>query len=241
MTDRIVRALPRVLVVGAALLVATAAQAGTFSESALVLTPAAAADNSTGISSAKTYTHAVDFNTDDGGSVINGVTLVAGGTSGANYTLTNASTNFQNNGPGQGNDLDQASGIFDLTEDFFFSGAPGEGALVQTLTLTGLTGGTPYIASFYTAGFSGASQVIDADDDGAGINTLTTDRGDEKVIRYAYTLGAGDTDIVFTFDSVNNADAFHHYGFTNEVVPEPASLGIIALGVGALLVRRRRA
>lgn len=216
---------------------AVSAQAGTWTEQSLVLTPASAADASTGIDPSLVYTHAVDFASDDGGAVINGVTLTAGGATGPNYTLTGAANTFQNNGSGQGNNLDPASGIFDVTEDFFFNGTPGPGVL--TLTLTGLTGGTNYIASFYTAGFTGAQQILSADDPGA--TSLTTDRGDEKVISYSYTLGPGDTDIVFTFDAVNDTDFFHHYGFTNAVVPEPTSVALLTLGaIGLVALRRRR-
>jgi len=222
------------------LALASAAQAGTFSEQALVLSPAAAADASTGIDASKNYTHLIDLLSDDGGAIINGVTFTVGGLTGPNYTLTGATTPFQNNGASFGNDLDTASGIFDLTEDFTYSGGAGEAAGLQTLTLTGLTPGTQYITAFYTAGFAGASQILDADDDGP-LSTLTTDRGDEKVIRYAYTQGAGDTDIVFTFDAVDNANAFHQYGFSNEVVPEPASATLLAMGALGLLARRRRA
>lgn len=211
------------------------ASAGTFSESPLVLTDAAAADASTGVSTSKIYTHLVDLASDDGGASINGVTFPAGLETGPDYALGGGTfTNFQGNGPGYGNDLPPASGIYDLTEDFYY------GPDVQTLTLTGLTGGQSYIASFYTAGFAGAQVTLNADDDGT-LNQFTTDRGDEKVIRYAYTQAAGDTNIVFTFDSVDNSNGFHHYGFSNEVVPEPAAISLLGIGALGLLARRRRA
>jgi hypothetical protein len=60
-----------------------------------------------------------------------------------------------------------------------------------------------------------------------------------SVLRYTFT--ATDAEITFTFDPVNNADTFHQYGFTNEVVvPEPGMVAVVALGAALGLVARRR-
>ncbi|MGI8605391.1 MAG: PEP-CTERM sorting domain-containing protein [Verrucomicrobiales bacterium] len=216
--------------------VAIPVRAGVWSEAPLVASPAAAADASSGISASKIYTHAVDWATDDGGAVVNGVTLGEGSAVGSNYTLTGTNFVFQNN---PSNTFDSASGMFDLNDDFLFTG---QQSPIQTLTLSGLTGGTPYIMTTYLSqGWNGAQQILSADD--PGFTTLTTDRGEPgnpKMISYSYMLDPGDTDVVFTFDAVNDADGFHHYAFTNEVVPEPMGLGLLAMGAIGLVARRRR-
>ena len=206
-------------------------------------------DTTTSVSTSKVYTHAFDVNSNDGGAVINGVTFDAGGVAagpysgtggapgsgGGSYTLANAATDFQNNGNPSGA---EPSGTLDLLEDFFFSGGGGGGdpAGVQTLTLTGLTPGANYVTSFFVDGFNGASQIITASDDGTSI---TTDRGGDREITYSFVAPAGGS-IAYTFDAVNNTDAFHHYGFSNQLVPEPAALGLLVLGGLGLLARRRR-
>jgi fibronectin-binding autotransporter adhesin len=223
------------------LALAAATHGGTFAEQFLTASPAAAADLSSGISPSKTYTHLVDWGSDDGGAVVNGVTLIPDvGGAGSNFTLTGTNNIFQNN---PSNNYDTTSGMFDLNDDFLFTGSIPP---AQTLTLTGLTGGRTYIISHYLSnGWNGAQQVLDGDDDGFGFNTLTTDRGDAsgpKVIRYTYTQAPGDTDFQMTFTAVNSVDGFHHYAFTNElVIPEPLSLGLLGAGALGLLSRRRRA
>lgn len=221
------------------LALASFAHGGTWLEEFLITSPADAADASSGISTSKIYTHAVDWATDDGGAVVNGVVFGEGGTFGSNYTLDGTNNVFQNN---PANSFHGASGMFDLNDDFFFTGP---GAPNQILTLTGLTGGQTYTISHYLSqGWAGAIQDLDGDDDGFGFEVYSTDRGDAsapKVIRYTYTQAPDDTDFQMTFVAQDGANGFHHYSFTNEVIPEPGSAALLGLGALSLLARRRRA
>src|SRR5687767_5150177 len=89
-----------------ALVASTASAAGVFS------TRAVTGDADSQISAAKTYTHAVDLNSDDGGALINGVTFIAGTQTGANYSLTGVNSLFQNDG------TNVTGGLGDLLDDF---------------------------------------------------------------------------------------------------------------------------
>ncbi len=192
-------------------------------------------DADSGVSSTKTYTHAVDLATDDGGSVINGVTFVAGALVGSNYTLTTPNTGtFQNS---SGN---VTGGSADLVEDFFFLSGSSSG--VEVLTLTGLTVGERYITTFYNEAFGGPRvQNITTSDGGSilGFDQDFSGTNNGNLLQYDYVATA--TSISFTFDSVTDNASFHQYGFSNEVVPvpEPATLGMLALG-GLAFLRRRR-
>lgn len=221
----------------AGLITGSAARAGTFSTFPIT------DDASTGISSSKTYTHAFDLHRGGadphGGNdalplTINGVPFASGETTGTDavhggsYTTTNLGNTFDNL------NTTQTGGIGDLLDDFIYQSANG-----STVTLNGLTPSTSYRAVFYVpTEFGGASQTITANDASPG--SLTTDRGGGKGIAYDYTTGPASTSITFTFSADNGNDGFHQYGFTNEVVPEPASAGLCGVAALGLLGRRRR-
>ena len=204
-------------------------------------------DADSGISPAKTYTHAVDFSANsDPGTTINGVPFHVGRATGPNYTSTGIANfipgyNFPNRSvPGGSNTL------ADLLKDFYFSffTAGGGNDGTQTLTLQGLTPGTTYATTFYNVGFDPTRTrvvTVSADDGGSIVfDQNFTGEGNPSVLRYRFVAPAAS--ITYTFDPANNPDSFHQYGFTNEVVPEPAGLfaaGVVAAGL--LLRRRRRA
>ena len=216
-----------------------AAAAGTFSSAAI------GGDADSGISPARTYTHAVDFVSaptgwpTDTATTINGVPFHAGGVNGPNYASTGLTmpwfvplpTNSVPSGPDT---------LYDLFEDFLHnSTVPSPDN--QTLTLTGLTPGTQYVTSFYGVGFDpDADRVITVTTSDGGQTVFDqnfTGEGNPNVLRYGFT--ADGTSITYTFDPVG-IDTFHHYGFTNEIVPEPSAAGAAAALVGLAALRRRR-
>ena len=209
------------------LVLAPKATAGT-----LVLNPFADGfDASSGISNSITYTHLVDVNTNDGGATINGVFFDNTGS----YTLNGAGNTFQN----YDSPADNASGLEDLLDDFLYNGNP------ATLTLSGLTPGETYKLRLYVGGFGGSLQDFTFDDTVGPtlVDDIPRDAGNGSVpgsIDYTYTLGVGDTDLVMTVAPVDGSNTFHFYGFSNEVVPEPSTLGLGLLGALALVMRRRR-
>jgi hypothetical protein len=217
----------------------TGAAAGTFAVSAIT------GDADSGISTAKTYTHAVDiagppgFPGSDPGTVINGVPFTIGSTSGPNYSTTGFTNLFNFHLPN--NSLPAGDNtLSDLLEEFYHS-SNGVGTGVQTLTLTGLTPGTDYTTTFYNAGFGLVNAptrvvtVTTSDGTAFTFDENLTGEGNPGVLRY--TFRASDPAITYTFTPAT-VNTFHLYGFTNEVVPEPAGLGVLAMG-GLLALRRR--
>ena len=223
--------------------ITVAAHGGTFLEEFLPAT-----DLGSGIDSSKIYTHAIDWGSDVNdpggpGADVNGVHFTAGAAGDVpslNYSFFGTDNTFQD----YASNYEAGSGMFDLSDDFLFTGVIGTG--VQTLTLTGLIGGATYTISHYQSnGWQGALQILDGDDDGLGFNTGTYDRGDPssaRAIRYTYTQAPGDTDFVMTFDPDDDTNSFHHYAFTNELValPEPTAITLFGMAAFGLLARRRR-
>lgn len=205
-------------------------------------------DADSGISAARTYTHAVDFgaggnsggfpNLVDTGTTVNGVPFHIGGPTGPGYTSTGL-VNYIGTSPWTTSVPPGENTLGDLLNDFYWRNAP---PADQTLTLTGLTPGTAYVTTFYNAGWEpGADRTVTVTTSDGGSFTFDqnfTGHARPNVLRYAF-VAPGET-ITYAFTPRDARWGFHQYAFTNEVVPEPGALSVILLGP-ALLLRRRQA
>ena len=157
---------------------------------------------------------------------------------------------------GNGFDLPGGSSAQLLTDMVFTSNGAGQGNVTR-LTFTGLTAGQQYSARIYYRAWDAATarpSTITFDEDGAGplgasAGSVDEDAGNNSdgianVLAYNYTAvsnGAGGAlplIVNFTADTGNNS--WHLYGVTNEVVPEPATAGVLGVAGLGLLARRRR-
>jgi hypothetical protein len=131
--------------------------------------------------------------------------------------------------------------VGDLLNDFYWRDAF-QAPAVQTLTLTGLTTGTPYVTTFYNAGWeAGRLRVVTVGaSDGGSITFDQNFAGYTRpsVLRYAFV--APGSSITYTFTPADPQNGFHQYGFTNEVVPEPGGLAVLCATAAPVLMRRRR-
>lgn len=216
-------------------------------------------DGNGDISTANTYTHALEFGSVAGPATVNGVTFTEGigpGGSGAN------SSNTFSQGPHPG-DTGHAAYTPDgpieaLLQDMIYDGTGDPPNRVATLTLTGLTPGVTYDARIYSrrwdptanrstnisfnedgvAGAEGSTGLINQNDSntlpGAG---FSDPEQESYYVNYRYTAASPSLEMTFTNQT---GDTWHLYAVTNQVVPEPGSLAVLGIGAGALLARRRR-
>ncbi len=205
--------------------------AGTFTFTRL------SSDEETGIDPAKKYTHLVDCGADATAATINGVQFTAKGATGPNYTLVTAGGSFLNwTPPGQFS----GTGLGDLFTDFFYGGVQ-EGALngIERLTLTGLREAHTYQLSFFVSQWGNPPQDITVSDAPGVVTRIARDGtrwiqdpttsdvyestaagNPGAMISYTYVAPADGT-LVMTWDSLQDGDTFHFYGFVNELVSIP--------------------
>ncbi len=168
-------------------------------------------DSGTGISMAKTYTHALDFA--EGSPVpVNGVAFTSAGLSGANWSLTGANASAGNGNTGA------SGGISTLLTNFYFNGNP------ATLTLTGLTPGVTYETHLYQRQWGGDRTQFFTIQSGTATGTATFDEDASATPSYIslrYVADATGTATVNTYQV--GAGTYHWYGLTNEVVAASAN------------------
>ena len=208
-------------------------------------------DADTGISSASTFTHRLDFIADQSAATINGVAFTAAGPSGANYSSTNIPgqiTEAQFNLGGAGTGAAAGSGLHKLLTDFYYNSNANGAGQAETITLRGLTPGTPYrLRMFYRQWDANEANTRFTNlsfDEGSGSPATIRINQDEsenaRMLIYDYTPGTAGT-LLISFGEGNNTPSasWHQYGLSNEVIPEPGSMTLLAVAAASLLARRR--
>lgn len=204
-------------------------------------------DSSSGISTSNTYTQAV--NLAGPALTINGVSFIATGSvagttiTGSNYTLNMPALGTYS---GYGDNLSGQVGV--LCSTFYYQSFAGtSSSATATLTLSSLSPSTAYKLVFYDDGFGGGTRTSNVtDSQGSSLvydeNQGGTDAGSLLIDTYTTAAtGTGSTSFSISFLEQSQNDSTQLYGFTNQVVPEPATLGLMAIGgVGLLLVGRQR-
>ncbi len=239
----------------AVIALASVAQAGSISTSGPLTD-----DASTGISSSKTYTHAIS-----GGKAVtvNGVSFATlrPDTTPANFSwnTNGASKNEVVNNNGDWNPAAggvTGAGLIDLLGSFTYSGSGDAYPSSQTFTLTGLTPGNKYNTRMYirTWDTEGSGRPINLyftnGGDANGIGNLQEDRPSQFVandqgayyVNYEYTALSTELKIDATVSEAGGAGSgsYHLYGLTNELVPEPSAISLAGLAVLGLFSQRRR-
>ncbi len=163
-------------------------------------------DAGTGISSSKTYTHALDFA--EGSSVtINGVPFTGAGLTGGNWAITGAN-------PSAGSPATGATGdISRLLTNFYYGGNPG------TLTLTGLAPGQTYEARLYERAWGGNRTQRFTVDAGGGTGFTLFDEDASSIpsfIPFRYTANSIGQAVITT-NQIGDG-SYHWFGVSNEVV-----------------------
>ena len=172
-------------------------------------TSAMSGDGDCGISTHKTYTHAVDLGTDTTALTINGVPFHQGGFSGTDaihggsYLLTGL------NNSETGYDSPVTGEMHELLEDFYHNGDP------MTLYLNGLEAGARYVTRFYVSGWPNTTNDWTVNDSVTNVFRVDRSGGHTPgaIISYEGTAQAGG---LLAFEAAQVNGAFHIYGFTVE-------------------------
>ena len=204
-------------------------------------------DDTSGISSNKTYTHAIDFGNQPAGRIlatVKGVVFANGsagtfpGTGGgASHTIGTGSSTLTGNHDGNDNADPYLvdGGMEDLVGDMIYNDPTGE------ILLTGLTPGQKYQFRLYNRNYAtsagGRDQDIGFDTDSVGSDisgaehTAVFKEDDASApdpsfathsqvyaLTYTYTLSPGVTTLTVYIDQTSTG-SYHLYGLTNEELP----------------------
>jgi hypothetical protein len=220
-------------------------------------------DASTGVSTAKTYTHTISGGT---AATLNGVSfeVLNDTTTPANFDWSTGVSIKSLIGCCNNGDWLPATGgvtgpdLVTMLGSFTYSGDGDANPATQTFTLTGLAPGTTYDTRLYIRVWDteGSSRPIDMTfTNGAEIDTylgLMEDRpasilGDGSsehsayYLNYRYTAEGNEMSIANLVVGPSPSGSFHLYALTNEVVPEPSSLMLTSIALlGMVLSGRRR-
>ena len=205
-------------------------------------------DADSGISSAKVYTHAVNFAT-DATTTVNGVEFIGSGTalpqSGPNWVYNNASPGLGAYAISMVGETPNVTGAgAGLVTDCLLDAGPGFTS--GELTLTGLTSGQEYILNLYGVGLvwsapNGRSNYFATSDGGtitmADQSEFGADNG--QILSYAYTAPANGVFSIAAAPAITNAGGVYcWYAFSNTQVPEPAIIALLGL-LGLAFFRRK--
>ncbi|MDD4442853.1 MAG: PA14 domain-containing protein [Kiritimatiellae bacterium] len=171
-----------------------------------------------GLSSAKTYTHLLDFPDNGGPATVNGVTFTSAGMSGSANGYAWNTVN-----PPNGKWTDGATnGIDQLLYDFAY------GSLDYTVTLSGLTPGKSYESRLYFRSFGSpnptgtrnVSFVFTAGGRFIGSTDHIIDSAARSIVSCRYTADEAGTCSIRVL-SHHAVDTCHLYALTNEEAPPP--------------------
>ena len=163
-----------------------------------------------------------------------------GGAAGGNPALAGVFSTFgyANVLPADTNDLTAGGGGSAIMGDSFLYG----GGDAQGLTLENLTVGKVYQLSLFSVGWGDLAEparTVTFDANGQYLTVNEEMFGGDKGLRVTYDFTASAGTQTITWDPIGDA-SFHLYGFALNVVPEPGSAGLAALGLAGLIRRRRR-
>jgi hypothetical protein len=216
-------------------------------------------DASSLIDPANIYTHAISGGT---AATVNGVNfeVLSPGVTPVNFSWTSTGGQnevLNNNGdwnPGLGGVT--GSGLISLLQSFTYAGAGANAGQSQTFTLSGLVPGTLYDTRLYirTWDTEASGRPIDFTfTNGAEIDTyngLLEDRpgtvlgtlNEQQAFFLQYEFTAQGTDLIINAAvpsaAVADSGSFHLYGLSTQVVPEPATVALLVLGIGLFSMSR---